>query len=59
VSKAEDAQFVLGDGAIRDITRVMVWLEELAKVSSTKHMETAGHFVIRANANSKIITLLW
>jgi hypothetical protein len=58
VSKAEDAQFVLWEGAIRDMTKGMVWLEELAKTSSTKHMENAGHFVIRARVNSKVMASL-
>jgi hypothetical protein len=57
VSNVEDAQFALG-GAIRDMTKRMVWLEELAEISSTKLMENAELFVIRATANSKIMASL-
>jgi hypothetical protein len=58
VSNAEDAQFALEEGVIRDMTKVLVWLEELAEMSSAKRMEDAGHFVIRPTANLKIMASL-
>jgi hypothetical protein len=58
VSKAEDAQFAVGEEAIRNMTKVMIWLEEVPEISSTKRMENAGHFVIRAMAKSKIMASL-
>jgi hypothetical protein len=58
VSNAEDAQSAFGDATIRDMTKVTVWSEELIEISSTKRMENAGHFDVRATANSKIMASL-
>jgi hypothetical protein len=46
------------DQALAKMEKVMLWIESLERITSTKFMEQGGHFTIRATANSKIMASL-
>jgi hypothetical protein len=44
---------------LEQMDNVMLWLESIEQISSTKFMEHGGHFTIRVTTNSKIMASLF